>query len=307
MAVSSSLSRITNWLRSLVRNPYFWGGVGALLLIAGIGYLAVDALIMPSYTRHGVSVSMPNVQSQTFEQAKAVMQEHGLRVNRQVGRFNPNVPQDVVVDQTPPPGAPVKPDRRVYLTVNSGRQKMVTLPDLSGTSLREARNRLATLGLSVDTMRIDSIPSPYANTITRHKPAPGDSLKEGGAVTLWYSRGLGTERVRVPDVHGLPVDSAKQRLLAQKLRWVVVDTASLSASGGGRDARFGTRAAQDTSARTPTLFVRSQGRSPGDRVRAGTEVRLYPTADSTWARDRRRTLPDSSRMAPADSLRRIGF
>lgn len=299
--------RFLHWLRRLARNMYFWGGLAVLLVFALLAYGLVDAVIMPSYTRHGVAVQMPDVQNQPFTQARQVLEAKNLRVNRQSGRYNPNVPQDIVVDQNPPPTASVKPGRRVYLTVNAGEARKVTLPDLSGTSLREARNRLTTLGLTVDTVQADSIPSPYPNTVTRQSPQPGDSLKEGEGVALWYSRGLGNERVRVPNLRGLPMQSAQRYLLHRKLRWVVVDTSSV----GVRPDSQRTPAVSDTMKQA--LFVRNQGRSPGERVRAGTEVRLYPTSDSLLARSLLRAQPDSIRPDSVllDSLRRdstrIGF
>lgn len=295
MSIPSSLRPLTDWLRTLVQNAYFWGGTAVLLLGVVLVYLLVDAVIMPSYTRHGVSVRMPNVQSQPFTEAKQTLQAKNLQVNRQAGRYNPNVPRDVVVDQNPPPSASVKPGRRVYLTVNAGEPRMVTLPDLSGTSLREARNRLATLGLAVDTVQADSIPSPYPNTVTRQEPQPGDSLQEGNGVVLWYSQGLGTERVRVPNLQGLPLQTAQRRLLRQKLRWVVVDTSSVNLRPDAQQS------ASPSDTTEKQLFIQNQGRSPGETVRAGTEVRLYPTSDSLLARSLRQALPDSVRR---DSVRR---
>ncbi len=298
--MASSLRRLLGWLRRLARNTYFWGGLVVLLVLGLIAYGLIDAVIMPSYTRHGVAVQMPDVQNQPFAQAQQVLEARNLRVNRQSGRYNPNVPQDIVVDQTPPPTASVKPGRRVYLTVNAGEARNVTLPDLSGTSLREARNRLTTLGLTVDTVQADTIPSPYPNTVTRQHPQPGDSLKEGEGVALWYSQGLGKERVRVPNLRGLPMQAAQRYLLHRKLRWVVVDTSSTRLRP---DSQY-TSAPQDTVKQR--LFVRNQGRSPGEQVRAGTEVRLYPTSDSLLARSLLQAQPDSARPDSVllDSLRR---
>lgn len=307
--MASSTRPFFEWLRSLATNVYVWGGLAALFLLGLLVYVLVDAVVMPSYTRHGVAVEMPNVERQPFDEAKQVLKRQNLRVQRQSGRFNPNVPQDIVVDQTPPPSASVKPGRRAYLTVNAGEARMVTLPDLSGTSLREARNRLTTLGLAVDTVQADSIPSPYPNTVTRQRPAPGDSLREGKGVALWYSRGLGQERVRVPDIRGLPMSTAQSTLLRQKLRWVVVDTSTVTVQSQDQPDT----ASADTAAQQ-SLFVRSQGRAPGMSVRAGTEIRLYPTSDSLRARSLRERRPDSVRVDSVQqdsSIRRdtsrIGF
>jgi beta-lactam-binding protein with PASTA domain len=268
-----SALRLRDWFRDLATNPYFWGGLGALFVI-GVGtYFFFDDYLMPDYTRHGVSVEVPDVENMEFEQAQSLVSAQGLQVERQEGRYNPNVPQGRVVDQNPPPNTGVKPGRRVYLTVNSGEAPTVSLPDLTGTSLREARNRLTSLGLQVGRVRVDSIPSPYPQTVTRQRPAPGDSLQQGKTVDLWYSEGLGSQQVTVPDVRGLRVERARRQLLRQKLRYVVIDPNAASESEGAE--------AGDAGATAAARWVRQQGQAPGSTVRAGTEIRLFTTTDST--------------------------
>jgi beta-lactam-binding protein with PASTA domain len=218
------------------------------------------------------------------------LEKRNLQVQRQVGRYNPNVERGVVVDQTPPPSAKVKPGRRVYLTVNAGELPTVSLPDLTGMSVRESKNRLSSLGLEVGAIREDPIPSPYANTITKQAPAPGDSLKEGKTVNLWYSTGLGEEEVDVPNVVGYTVADARDFLLRSELRSVVVDT-NLAADGDpSRDANVDSLEQE--------IYVREQGHSPGASVRAGTEIRLFTTTDEEAAAKRRETMADSSATAP---------
>lgn len=267
----SFVRRVRDRLRLLLKNEYFWGGLVVLLVVAGLVYYAFNSVIMPSYTRYDVTVTVPDVHDQPFEQAAHTLRQHDLEVERVTTRnYNPDVPRNTVLDQTPPENTQVKPGRRVYLTVNSGSTPMVQIPNVAGMSLREGINRVRTVGLSVEDTRPDSIPSPYPNTITRQEPAAGDSLREGSNVTLWYSTGLGDEYVEVPDVTGLPVDEAQERLNERKLRSIVVESgpSDEDADQGEEDLTSGLEpAATDTVAR--------QSRDPGTSVRAGFEVRLY--------------------------------
>jgi len=272
MRLPTPLQAPLDWLRILFRNAYFWGGMGALLIIGVAAYFLIDAVLMPSYTRHGVSVQTPDVENHPFLKAKKRVENRGLLVERQVGQFNPNVPQETVVDQNPPPNANVKPGRRVYLTVNAGEAPMVSLPDLNGISVREAKNRIASLGLNVGTVQPDSLPSPYPNTITRQRPKAGDSLKAGGTIDLWYSTGLSTDTVQVPNIVGRTVEEARSRLRTQKLRAIVVDSRTADAPDPAR---------QPADTMSVRRFVRRQGRAPNSKVRAGTEIRLFTTDDST--------------------------
>jgi len=272
MHLPSPFQSPLDWLRTLLRNAYFWGGLGGLLLLGGVAYFLVDAVIMPSYTRHGVSVEVPDVENRSFREAKKRVESRGLRVKREVGRFNPNVPRETVVDQNPLPNSDVKPGRRVYLTVNAGEAPVVSIPDLNGISIREAKNRISSLGLKTGTIEPDSLPSPYPNTITRQRPKPGDSLKTGGVVDLWYSTGLGSDSVQVPNVEGRTVKQARSRLMDRRLRAIVVDPRTPDADEAGVES------ADTSSARR---FVRRQGRAPDTQVRTGTEIRLFTTDDST--------------------------
>lgn len=280
MDLSPKLEAAFDWLRVLLRNSYFWGGIGGLLfLLLGV-YLVIDGMIMPSYTRHGVAVRVPKVEDKPFGKAAQQVRDQNLQVKRQVGRYNPRVGKNVVVDQNPPSSSRVKPGRRVYLTVNAGEVPMVDLPDLNGISVREAKNRVSSLGLEVGTVKPDSIPSPYPNTVTRQRPEAGDSLEQGGTVDLWYSTGLGTDSVRVPNVAGHPVDSARSFLLRHDLRAIVLG----KEEGPSRPA--------DTS--SARWFVRRQGRTPDTPVRAGTEIRLFVTDDSTQVPAPTTEIPDTS-------------
>lgn len=277
MDLRSSFWAAVDWLERLAKNLYFWGGI-ALLFALGLGvYFVVDGVVMPSYTRHGVSARVPDVETLPFAKAKDAMQEHGLQVEREVGRYNPNVGQNVVVDQTPLPNSKVKPGRRVYLTVNAGEVPMVKIPDLTGMSVREAKNRVTSIGLRVGRVSEDPIPSPYANTITKQNPTPGDSTQKGKAVSLWYSAGLGDKDVGVPNVVGYTVKDARETLLESRLRSVVVDTNPGDTS---------TTTSSDSLKEVNTYILR-QGHAPGASVRAGTEVRLFTTPDASKALERR--------------------
>ncbi len=258
--MNATLRRTWDYARSLAKNVYFWMGLAALLVLAAVLYVLVNNLAMPAYTRHDVAVSVPDVTNEPFESAEQFLRARDLRVEKTTQRFNPELPRGVVVDQNPAPNSSVKPGRRVYLTVNSGERPSVQLPDVRGASLREARNRLQAVGLRADDARLDTVPSQYANTVTRQEPEPGDSLSEGASVTLWYSKGLGETYVTIPDLTGQTADEAQQSLLDQKLRSVVIENASTDPDAPQSEAE-------------PKVVRQSP--KPGTRMRTGSEIRLF--------------------------------
>lgn len=231
-------------------------GFGALFAVLLVVYVLFNALIMPTHTRHDATVRVPPVTEQPFAEAEQALTDLGLEVEQVAQRFNPELPRDVVVEQSPTKDALVKPGRRVYLTVNTGDIPKVQMPRVEEISLREAEAQIKALGLVVNDTRPDSIPSPYANTVTRQRPAPGEWIQKGESVTLWYSTGLGDRYVGIPDVTGLTVDEAKATLLNRKLRSVLLGQES------------------DYQGLGEATIVR-QSPDPGTSVREGFEVRLY--------------------------------
>jgi beta-lactam-binding protein with PASTA domain len=209
----------------------------------------MNHVVMPAYTRQGVEVMVPEVRELSFEQARDMLEDRDLRPERRDQPFNPSLPRDAVVDQNPQPNASVKPGRRIYLYVNSGARRIVTVPDVRNETQMNAEATLATMGLASVEVRQDENPSPNKGTVTRQSPEPGQNVGAESRITLWVSPGLGSETVTVPDVRGLPPVDARRALTEADL-WV-----DPTRSVGGTITR------QEPNAEA--------------EVRAGTEVRIY--------------------------------
>jgi beta-lactam-binding protein with PASTA domain len=243
------LIQAARWTRPVVKHRYFWLGVLALVgALLGL-YLVMNHVVMPMYTRQGVAVMVPEVREMSFEEARELIEERDLQPERRDQPFNPSLPRDAVVDQNPQPRASVKPGRRVYLYVNSGARRIVTVPDVRNETQLNAESTLRSVGLTSVEVRQDKNPSPNKGTVTRQSPEPGATLGAESRVTLWVSPGLGNETVTVPDVRGLaPVDA--RRALTDAGLWV-----DPTRSVGGSVTR--------------------QEPEPDAEVREGTEVRIY--------------------------------
>lgn len=241
---------------ALLRDRLLWKGLLGLVVLGLSGYGAVNYWLMPAYTRHGVSVAVPDAKNLPYDQAVRVLERRGLQPERGSGPYDPSLPRDVVVEQTPIAHQRVKPGRRIYLTVNSGETPRLRMPNLVNLSRRQAVNQIEARQLRVGEIRVDPIPSPYENTVTRQQPAAGDTIQHGTAVDLWISPGQGESFVEVPDVRGIPLPQADSLLLLDHhLRTVLVnDTSGL---GGEEELR-----------------VTEQRPRPGTSVREGTEIRV---------------------------------
>lgn len=242
---------------SLVTNRYFWTGLVVLATLSGVCLALLDKIVMPRYTRHETVVVVPDLVGRSIDQAQDTLAARGLEIGEPLERFDRLREPNRILEQRPSPNTPVKPGRIVYVTVNRGTLPEVSVPRVVGLSRRGARNQLATAGLFVQSEEPDSLPSPYANAITRQEPVPGSMVQQGDSVMLWYGTGLGSRVVAVPDVTGLSVSQARMLLGAQGLRSVVLDMA------------------EDD---TDPIIIR-QSREPGTEVREGFEIRLFTRRD----------------------------
>lgn len=243
---------LLNSIRQYAFNPYVYVGLAGLAAVTAVVYVVFNLWLMPSFTRHEVSVSVPDVINLGEEDAVASLEEAGLSAEPVILR-KPNLPKDVVIDQNPPPFAEVKPGRRVYLTINTGDTTTVVVPRVESYGIRQARNMLMQADLVVGEVLPDSIPSVYEDIITRQDPAPGERVAPGTMVSLLYGTGLGSNNVAVPDVTGLPPEDAKAMLIGMRLRSIVVDEAP----------------------EDDLVLVVSQAPSAGTSVKEGYEIRLF--------------------------------
>lgn len=205
-------------LRSVLTDRAFWFGLFGI----GVGLVAflllINYAVMPIWTRHSSTVEVPSVQRLSPAEADRTLRLAGLDAERREQPFNPNLPPDAVVDQSPGAGTRVKPGRRVYFYVNASPTDRVTMPSVVAMAQGQATAEIESAGLRVGAVRYDTTRTPYENTVTRQLPEADRSVQVGTPVNLWLSPGPDPSRqVRVPDVRDLPVEQAREQLRAAGL------------------------------------------------------------------------------------------
>jgi serine/threonine-protein kinase len=246
-----SLRERIAWLRPVLSTGLFWKTMLGFAAAFVFFVFLLNFAIMPLWTRHDAAIEVPEVRELPAEEAVDVLERAGLRPERREQPFNPNLPADIVVDQTPLPSSSVKPGRRIYYYVNASPREMVTVPNVVSMSEGRAKPALTDAGLAVGDVRMDTVRTPFEGTVTRQTPPGGSAVPKGTRVTLWLSPGLGSRRITVPDVTGLRPAEARQVLREAGL-WVD----SPNARGDS---------------------VRWQEPRAGNRLREGSEVRIHTT------------------------------
>ncbi|MFF5178381.1 Stk1 family PASTA domain-containing Ser/Thr kinase [Micromonospora sp. NPDC000316] len=153
---------------------------------------------------------VPDVIGKEFELAEADLVNAKLVVVRGTSRYDDTLPAGIVLDSNPKVGAEVKPGTKITLVLSRGRAP-VSVPNLVGKSLTEARATLAGLGLvPVETPKDSDKPK---DEILGQSPADGTGVEKGAQVKLDVSKG--PPLVVVPRVVDLPCQQAKQVLESQ--------------------------------------------------------------------------------------------
>ena len=192
---------------------YFIGSVIAFGIVVA---LLLDFLIMPGYTNYNEGLTVPDVTKISLEEATALLDEYGLRHEVLDRRAHSAYPANYIIDQSPSPQQIVKPNRKIYLTVNTAQTPQTVVPDVVNMSLRNAEIQLENHGLEVGTKSYES--SRFRNTILRQSVAAGDTVARGTVVNLAVSDGLGSRIVDVPDIIGMRLSEAQQNITRSGLR-----------------------------------------------------------------------------------------
>ncbi|MFE9918990.1 Stk1 family PASTA domain-containing Ser/Thr kinase [Micromonospora sp. NPDC005553] len=153
---------------------------------------------------------VPDVIGKEFELAEADLVNVKLVVAKGTPRYDDSLPAGVVVDSSPKVGTEVKPGAKVTLILSRGRAP-VTVPNLVGKSLTDARTTLAQLNLVLkETYKESDKPR---DEILGQSPADGAGVEKGTEVKLDVSKG--PPLVAMPRVIDLPCQQAKQALEGQ--------------------------------------------------------------------------------------------
>ena len=237
-------------LGALLTDRAFWLGLVAIGTGLVVFALLFNYAVMPIWTRHDASVEVPDVRELTPGDAESTLLLAGLEGDLQLQPYNPNVAPDVVVDQSPAAGTAVKPGRRIYYYVNESPKQLVAVPDVTSLSESKAREDVGERRLVVDRVELDSVRTPYENTVTRQLPAAESRVPVGTRITLWISPGVENGReVAVPGVVGMTVAEARAAIRGAEL-WV-------------------------DSPRATSGEVTRQEPVRGEKLNPGQEVRIY--------------------------------
>jgi beta-lactam-binding protein with PASTA domain len=221
-----------------LRERLEWVSRMALLVFILAAAAFLSAITAMRIAIHGREVNMPNLVGRNVAEANGLLRTRGL-VLRVADRIYSELPINVVVRQSPPPGMLMKVSQQAHVVLSLG-QRQLQIPLLEGNSLRAARIELLRAGLQVGEVSGITTPEEPADTVMLQTPRPG-----GGAATprvdVLVSAGSRDTAYVMPHLVGLYEVEVQHRLdvagLRRKVNYVsapqwphgtVVDQAPLS-------------------------------------------------------------------------------
>jgi len=179
-----------------------WKLISVLIIGTVIGFLYV-------YLGIGVpKVPVPPLVGKEITEATKLLNGVGLNIKVVGEEESTTFPPNYIVSQKPLPGVNVRKGSFIEVVV-SGKEDMVSVPDLVGRKLSEVNAFIKEVGLVIgDVITIRSLLAP-SNVIIGQSVSPGKRVKRGTKVDLLVSLGYEVKEVSVPEVIGLPLDKAK--------------------------------------------------------------------------------------------------
>ncbi len=188
-----------------------------LAVCAVVIFLFLVSVLLNLFTRHNKYKQVPDFSGMNIEEARQAGHKASLRIEINDSLYVPMYEGGVILDQNPAPGAEVKSGRRIFVTVNSFRQKMVRIPYVTDFSLRQAKNNLEVAGLEIDRLiyREDIATNYVLEEHYRGELITSGSdvrAEVGTGVTLVVGMSPEDSTTVIPKVVGFPLKEAKSRL-----------------------------------------------------------------------------------------------
>jgi serine/threonine-protein kinase len=228
------------------------GTLALSILALGGGMLIVNLVLMPSLTRQGEEVRVPDIVGMSEREAERALGTGDLRLSKISEQWSADVPRGYVSRQDPEPGSVVKRGRRISVVVSLGAQG-TTVPVVDGESVRRAEILIEGAGLrrgKLAQVYTDEVPR---DMIVASDPPGETTVERESVVDLLVSLGPLPREYVLPDLTGNEVVSVARGLRDEGF---VVTTIA-----GGHGQKPGYVAAQDP--------------SPGSRVAPRDSITLY--------------------------------
>lgn len=174
------------------------GAIAFFLILWLACTLALNAL-----THHGKSIEVPDFTNMTLAEARRTAHNSDLKIEVVDSIFIRRMERGAVYSQNPKVGSKVKKGRIINLTINAMSPKLVSMPNLVGYSMRQAKAELNARGLSLGKLLyVDDIAT---NNVIRQlyhnrQIKPGKKIESGSEIDLEVGLNPDNNLTNIPDL-----------------------------------------------------------------------------------------------------------
>lgn len=155
-----------------------------ILLMAGASALLVTLLIfgLDIYTRHGDTVTVPDLRGKTLHEAESLLAAAGLTYEINDSTFSRTAIPGTIREVVPAPGSQVKAGRLLFIAINGFSQRKQTIPRYRDQSARQILALLKGLGFEQVEQRV--VPGGYVGSVVGLQTKDGRTVEEGAQLPI---------------------------------------------------------------------------------------------------------------------------
>jgi beta-lactam-binding protein with PASTA domain len=199
------LNKSRNTFKYIVVFFSFLIGLFLILFIA-------DKWILPSLVHDREIVTVPNVEGLTLKEASEKLASNKLYYEIVSEQYSAKE-KGFILKQTPDASKSVKSKRPIFITISKGKE-IVSMPDLTGISIREARVNIYNKGLNIGDITYTYNELVPKDTVISQNIKTKSELIFGDTVDLIVSKGP-ENQIFIPKLIGLPLEGIEDQLSSQ--------------------------------------------------------------------------------------------
>ena len=220
-------------------------------------------------TKHNQELTVPDLSNMSVEEADSVAALNDMVIDVTDSVFVKRMKRGAVYRQNPAPGSKVKSGRRIALTINAVNAKKITMPNLVGFSMRQAKAELLSRGLTLG--KLIYVQDMATNNVLRQlhdnlEIEPGSMIESESVIDLVVGLNGRDFVTYVPDVSGLKYMSAVD----------AVHDNSLNV----KNLRFDKSVKDYDDSLNAMVYRQTPAASDSIHVKMGSDVTLFLTLDA---------------------------
>lgn len=190
--------------------------IGIVIIIAAvIGFLSGIVYVFND-SLFGKEVVVPDVINMDMKEAQVTLKSFNLEMTIKGHSYSDEVVKDAIISQKPMKGQKVKEGRSIEVIVSDGPEEQ-RVPNLVGATLSDAKIKIKNAGFEVGHIDEEYDDKYAENEVISQEPRFGSSAAKGSDIDVLISKGPAPSRISAPDLKGLTLEEAGNKLKANNL------------------------------------------------------------------------------------------